>query len=703
MTAMSIDRKWLPGPRRVADECEPEWRREVPKVTSYNRVLAVVGGAAITVILAIALIFAQADLASAGLRADVRAAFTLRTLGDQLLLEEQVQREALGEYLFSADPRPLARYRQAVTDETQTMGQVRAVAGNLSGVADALAGVAAENDAWQTTVADPAIAAVRSGPIEVVKAAIETQILEQQTTQAATDQFRLQIDAVASELGVRSDALNGLRLAATVFGLAIVLLAASLSLWFVRRYGIRVSRDVQRRAQASAERIEIIASLRTLRTQQTPEATATLIAEALHRLPGIDVAGVLECTPDGLLALAIVGLPGFPIRTGQAVPAGRARYLREHSGSGPWAERWIRPAEPTAYEERLAVLGIKSQAYAPVRVDGELIGVIALATTDEERGRNLVEDLPAVGEFASVAEAILAPALVARQDRTRERRRIAATIASAAFRSVFQPIVDLATGTTVGFEALTRFDDGSRPDRMFAAARECGLGTELEKVTLEAAVRASRHLPPEAWLSLNVSPALLAQEGTLARLLADGSRPVVLEITEHEAIEAYAPLREAVLGLGPGFRLAVDDVGAGVANFNHLAELRPSFIKIDVGLVRGVDADPGRRAVVLGLIHFAAAAGCEVIAEGIEAEAERATVAELGVRLGQGYLFARPAPVAPASGRTRRRGSAPRRRPAGRRTNRGSELKTSLVRAVVPGSWAAQRPGDTEAVRLIRR
>ena len=532
-------------------------------MTPHNRVLLLVGGAAVIASLAIAAVFIQTDAAGAKLQADEAAARSLQVLGDQLVNEVHEQNEALDEYLLSADPGPLARYRQAVTDETRTAGEIRAGAGNLSGVTDALARVAAENDAWRATVADPAIAAVQSGSIQAIRAAVQSEIEDTGATHVATSQLESQIDAVGDELGVRSDALNGLRVAATAFGVAIELLAAGLSLWFVRRYGLTVARDTRRRAQASAERIAIIASLRTLRTQQTPEATAAIIAEALHRLPGVDVAGVLECTADGLLALAIVGLPGFPIQTGEAVPEGRARYLRERSDGGPWAERWIRPAEPTAYEERLAALGIKSQAYAPIRADGELIGLIALATTDEDHGRHLVEDLPAVGEFASVAETILAPALVARRDRAEKRRRIGATIASAAFRPVFQPIVDLATGTTVGFEALTRFDDGSRPDLMFAAALECGMGIELETVTLEAALREGRHLAPGAWLSLNVSPALLAQGGTLARMLADRSRPIVLEITEHEAIEAYAPLREAMLGLGPGVRLAVDDAGAG--------------------------------------------------------------------------------------------------------------------------------------------
>lgn len=614
-------------------------------MTPYNRVLVLVGGAAIIASLTIAVIVVQTNTAGSRLQADEAAAGRVQTLGDQLLTEVHTQSEALDEYLLSADPRPLARYRQAVADETTAASQIQAAVASLPGVADALAGVAAEKDAWRASIAEPAIAAVQSGSSAAVNAAIQAEIQDQQASEAATSQFVLKIDAVEAELGIRSDALNGLRIAATAFGVAIELLAAGLSLWFVRRYGLRISRDTQRRVQASVERIEIVASLRTLRTQETPEATAAVIAHALDRLPGVDVSAVYECTEGGLRALAIVGLAGFPFRTGETIPEERARDLRERSDGGPWAERWVQPSEPTANDQRITTLGIKSRAFAPIRVDGQVIGLIGVATTGEDAARHLVEDLPVVGEFALVAETILAPELVARRDRGEKRRRIGRMIAAAAFRPVFQPIVELSTGTTVGFEALTRFDDWSRPDLTFVAALECGMGIELETVTLEAALREARHLASGAWLSLNVSPALLAQGVALPRMLADRSRSFVLEVTEHEAIEAYAPLREAMLALGPGVRLAVDDTGAGVANFNHLVELGPDFVKIDVGLVRGVDADARRRAVVVGLVHFAAEAGCQVIAEGIETLAERATVMELGVTLGQGYLLARPAPA----------------------------------------------------------
>ena len=261
--------------------------------------------------------------------------------------------------------------------------------------------------------------------------------------------------------------------------------------------------------------------------------------------------------------------------------------------------------------------------------DGALLYAVARDVTDRrlEEGR------------------LRAPAVALARRRAEAQDRIESTIETRAFGPVYQPIVDLSTGATVGYEALTRFTDGYRPDEMFATALECGLGIKLETATLAVALDAARRLPPRTWLSLNVSPSLLADVARLGAALGLLARPLVIEITEHETIEAYGPLREAVFRLGPDVRLAVDDVGAGVANFRHLVELRPEFVKIDVSLVRGVDTDLSRQAVVAGILHFAAAAHCEVIAEGIETEAELAMVTELGVTLGQGYLLGRPAPA----------------------------------------------------------
>jgi hypothetical protein len=522
-------------------------------VTPYNRVVLLVGGAAILACLTIAAVFVVTNASGVALQADRAAAGVMQRLGDELLVDVRGQQDALDDYILSQDPAALARYRQAVIAETRNADGIAAGSGGLAGVAAALAAVDAENDTWRAAIADPAIAAMQSGSDTAVTEASQIRIQDEETSQVVSSQLLRAIDAAAADLDARSEALSQLRIEATGAGLAVELVAAFLSLWFVRRYGQSVSRDARRRTQASAERVEIIASLRSLRIQPTPEATAAVMAEAMLRLPGVDVAGVFECTPNGLLALATIGLAGFPVRTGDIVPERHARYLRERSGHGPWADRVVRPAEPNSYDDSLAALGIKSRAFAPIRASGELIGLIGLSTTDEDHARHLIEDLPAVGEFASVAEAILAPDLVARRDRMTGRRRVTDAIASVAFRPVFQPIIELATGATVGFEALTRFEDGSRPDLVFAAAVDCGMGIELELVTLEAALRDARQLPADAWLSLNVSPALLAKGGgTLANMLTVSTRPCVLEVTEHDSIEAYAPLREAIVRLVRG-------------------------------------------------------------------------------------------------------------------------------------------------------
>jgi diguanylate cyclase (GGDEF)-like protein len=191
-----------------------------------------------------------------------------------------------------------------------------------------------------------------------------------------------------------------------------------------------------------------------------------------------------------------------------------------------------------------------------------------------------------------------------------------------------------------------RFSSGTAPDLVFADARTAGLEAELELATLAASISAAAALPQGAWLSLNVSPNLVTADEGLGELLRRSNRPVVLEVTEHVAIPDYAALRAAIGRLRPEVRVAVDDAGSGVANFSHIVELRPAFVKLDVGLIRGVDTDLTRQALVVGLLRFASESASQTIAEGVETEGELATLRKLGVPLVQGYLVGRPAPVA---------------------------------------------------------
>jgi PAS domain S-box-containing protein len=391
------------------------------------------------------------------------------------------------------------------------------------------------------------------------------------------------------------------------------------------------------------ERAEVAAALARIQPAESAEATAAVICDELVGLADVDLAAIINFVdPKRAVTLAVAESNGLRVAPGRALPVTRAKYLYERAAQGPWAEVWKARPGDGRLGEAVAELGIRAIAYAPISNGEGLLGVVAAATRDEAFARHLIDHLPAVGEFAATASALLSGSLERghRDERTRERiRRI---LARAAFGPVFQPIVDLATGAAVGFEALTRFDDDTPPDQQIADAHAVGLGLELEAACLAAALEASVGLPASAWLSLNVSPDMILDPEALPRLLAGRTRRIVLEVTEHAEIDDYLPIRQVVRGFGPTISMAVDDAGAGFASLRHVVELAPRFVKIDISLVRGVDRDLTRQAMVAGLRHFAGRVGCEVIAEGIENDAELQILRELDIPLGQGYLLGRP-------------------------------------------------------------
>jgi EAL domain-containing protein (putative c-di-GMP-specific phosphodiesterase class I) len=435
--------------------------------------------------------------------------------------------------------------------------------------------------------------------------------------------------------------------AATLLGIALLILGALNDFASQSRDALdRMRSAMAAQDVAFAERTAIVASIGRLERHETLEDTATAIVDELMRFPGVHVAGVLVCRGQDLVTLALQGPPDFPGAAGLALPAARARHLLDRSSGGAWAERWVPDDTFGEYGHALTASGLVGQAYAPFHEGGRIIGIVAIGTCSEASAAHLVADLPAVAEFAATSSLLLAPMLAQRHEIEAARDAIEDLIQQRAHRPVFQPIVELDSGRVVGFEALTRFDSGRRPDLVFDDAARAGLGLELELATLATAVEAARALPPGASLSLNTSPALVVGEtDALAAILARLGRPITLEITEHVAIDDYRAVRGGLDRLGSGIRVAVDDAGAGIANFSHLVELRPDMVKVDAGLIRHLDRDLARQAAVVGFVHFAAKAGCMVVAEGIETESERRTAAELGVTLGQGYLFAHPAPV----------------------------------------------------------
>lgn len=209
----------------------------------------------------------------------------------------------------------------------------------------------------------------------------------------------------------------------------------------------------------------------------------------------------------------------------------------------------------------------------------------------------------------------------------------------------FQPVVDLQDRRVIGVEALARFvlQPPHPPDVWFEAAHHVGLGVDLERRTVQKALRAAASLPRHVYVAVNVSPEAVLAPGFDAMLADVAADQLVLEITEHARVDDYAALRAALApARDRGVRIAIDDVGAGFASLRHVLRLDPEIIKLDSEITRGVEHDAGRAKLVGGLIAGASAVSTLVVAEGIETEAQLRRLLELGVRGGQGYFLGRP-------------------------------------------------------------
>lgn len=211
----------------------------------------------------------------------------------------------------------------------------------------------------------------------------------------------------------------------------------------------------------------------------------------------------------------------------------------------------------------------------------------------------------------------------------------------------FQPIVDLPTGRILGVEALSRFPsrEGTTPDVIFAEATNAGLGLELELLAVRRALTEARLLDGSLYVSINVSPPVLANPSLIDALLASDVdlKRVVIEVTEHASIGDYTLLTQPRQRLRDlGVRLAIDDAGAGYASLRHIVGLSPDIIKIDRALVTNVDEDRARRALVMAVVMFANEINSSVIGEGVETAEELHALKSLGVNAAQGYLLGRP-------------------------------------------------------------
>jgi EAL domain-containing protein (putative c-di-GMP-specific phosphodiesterase class I) len=259
------------------------------------------------------------------------------------------------------------------------------------------------------------------------------------------------------------------------------------------------------------------------------------------------------------------------------------------------------------------------------------------------------EDLPRIEPLARLIARVGSMWLV---DMLRDQR----------LTSHFQPIVLASSPDTVyGHEALLRgvAADGElvSPQRLFQCARDSGLTFQLDLAARRSAIACASQHRLRGKLFVNFAPTAIYDpasclRSTVAAVDQAGiaRSDVVFEIVETERAHDPRHLRNILdYYRGAGFRVALDDVGAGYSSLNLIHELRPDLLKLDMELIRGVDLDPYKARIVANLLDVARALGIDTLAEGIETDGEREWVAAHGATYLQGFLIARPS-ASPRSG-----------------------------------------------------
>jgi EAL domain-containing protein (putative c-di-GMP-specific phosphodiesterase class I) len=209
----------------------------------------------------------------------------------------------------------------------------------------------------------------------------------------------------------------------------------------------------------------------------------------------------------------------------------------------------------------------------------------------------------------------------------------------------FQPIVIWPDRSIYGYEALVRTAEPAlaRPPDLIGAAERLRRLPELGRVIRDAVAAEMNGASRTIFVNLHASDLLDEQLLDPRSPLSAHAARVVLEITERAGLDEVKDARSRIESLKRmGYRIAVDDLGAGYAGLNSFAQLEPHIVKLDMALVRGLHEAPTKRKLIQSIILLCRDLGIEAVAEGVESVAERDALAQLGCTLLQGYLFAKP-------------------------------------------------------------
>jgi len=362
---------------------------------------------------------------------------------------------------------------------------------------------------------------------------------------------------------------------------------------------------------------------------------------------GMEVAYLSEFVGEDLVFRA-VNAPGLEdmISVGNSMPLDDV-YCR-HILAGRLPEL-IPDTDRVPFTQKIPLtknLPIRSHVSIPIRLSNDDVYGMFCCLSRKPRPSLNRRDLEVMRAFASLSADQVNARLSTDIALGAKRDAIETVLNTRAFDIALQPILRLQDQGTAGFEALCRFTPKPYrpPNLWFDDAGDVGLQVDLELRVIEVALAMLPALPNDCYLSVNTSPGTLAT-GRLSHLIerVDGNR-VLVEITEHAAIQDLDVLLMEIDRLRDlGARIAVDDAGAGYSGLQQIIRLRPDVIKLDMSLTQDVDKDLARRSLTSAMVQFAKDTNAHVVAEGIETEAEMQTLRMLGVTMGQGYYLGRPA------------------------------------------------------------
>jgi EAL domain-containing protein (putative c-di-GMP-specific phosphodiesterase class I)/CheY-like chemotaxis protein len=319
----------------------------------------------------------------------------------------------------------------------------------------------------------------------------------------------------------------------------------------------------------------------------------------------------------------------------------------------------LSPSRDTGFvtEEDLQVVKLRLEQQLLGRLEEELESRL-LATVDLFVGSSRLTQSPKVRFKRALLDAITraTQSIEVERDeiRSRLRREFEEVMSKELLTCVYHPIVDLHDFQAIGFELLSRGPhDGDlhRPDALFDIARTEGRVAELDRLCRRTACRAGSDLPDDRLRFVNTEPVTMflhshgesfVQE--FVEVTPSSQRGLtVIEITENSVIDDFDRMRDIVRQLrAHGFRVAIDDAGAGYAGLQTMVEIEPDFIKLDISLIRGVESSVVKQRLVRTLRDFCREAAITLIAEGIETRKQLDALRELGVSHGQGFLFGLP-------------------------------------------------------------